>query len=126
MNVLSDHFPQDMFERIGWALFHSLWQATAMALLLAVALRLLRRRSANARYAAASVALLMVVAGLPFTVALMPSGSERVTSVELEDSDSVATVATAPAAGVKRTIAPPQPTRAENPQAVDRMRHRGP
>ena len=32
MTVLYDFVPQAMFERIGWALFHSLWQATAIAM----------------------------------------------------------------------------------------------
>ena len=31
MNVLYDYFRQAMFERIGWALFHSLCRATAWA-----------------------------------------------------------------------------------------------
>ena len=48
---------------IGWALFHSLWQGTLLALLAAVALRLARHRSAELRYALASGTLgLMVLA----------------------------------------------------------------
>jgi beta-lactamase regulating signal transducer with metallopeptidase domain len=41
----------------GWALVHALWQATLVAGILAVALHLLRNRSASARYVAACVAL---------------------------------------------------------------------
>src|SRR3954469_21485057 len=47
--------------RIGWALLHSLWQSTAVALMLAVMLRRLRRASAEARHLAACASLIMMV-----------------------------------------------------------------
>jgi len=40
-------------EVIGWTLIHFVWQGSAIALVLAAALRILRTRSANARYLAA-------------------------------------------------------------------------
>jgi beta-lactamase regulating signal transducer with metallopeptidase domain len=46
----------------GWALLHLLWQGTLVAALLAVTLRLLSTRSANARYGASCLALVLVVA----------------------------------------------------------------
>ncbi len=48
--------------RLGWTLVHFLWQATAVALLLALLLRLLRRATANLRYAAACGTLLLMMA----------------------------------------------------------------
>ena len=52
--------------RIGWALLHSLWLSTGVALVLAVVLRRLRRAPAESRYLAACIALVMMVA-LPAT-----------------------------------------------------------
>ncbi len=54
--------------RLGWTLVHFLWQATAVALLLALLLRLLRRAAANLRYAAACGTLLLMVAMPPVTM----------------------------------------------------------
>jgi beta-lactamase regulating signal transducer with metallopeptidase domain len=50
-----------MIEPLGWALVHFLWQGAAIALLLALARRLLRHASANARYLAACAALLLML-----------------------------------------------------------------
>jgi len=37
-------------ETAGWALIHFVWKGAALAAVIAVGLRLLERRSANARY----------------------------------------------------------------------------
>lgn len=47
---------------LGWTLLHFLWQGTLIALLLAVALAALRSASARARYAAASIAMVFMMA----------------------------------------------------------------
>jgi bla regulator protein blaR1 len=36
--------------RLGWTLLHSIWEGLVIAILLAVALAVMRRRSAQARY----------------------------------------------------------------------------
>lgn len=64
MPLLENLLSPGMIERLGWMLVHFLWQAAAVALLLAVLQRLLRRAGANARYAAACGALVLMV-GLP-------------------------------------------------------------
>lgn len=46
-----------LVQRLGWALVHSLWQGAAAWLALQMALTALRRRSAQARYVVACVAL---------------------------------------------------------------------
>jgi beta-lactamase regulating signal transducer with metallopeptidase domain len=46
---------------IGWAVVHSLWQVSLIALILALVLRALRGRSANLRYAAGCAALAVAV-----------------------------------------------------------------
>ncbi|MCL5279789.1 MAG: M48 family metalloprotease [Planctomycetes bacterium] len=61
MSFLENLFAPGTIERLGWMLIHVLWQATAVALLLAVFLRLLRNASANVRYGAACSALALMV-----------------------------------------------------------------
>lgn len=50
-----------LVECLGWTLVHFLWQGAAVALLLAMGLRLLRHRPANHRYLASCVALVIMV-----------------------------------------------------------------
>jgi len=60
--------------RLGWALLHSLWLGAAIGALFALALLLLRKRSANARYLAACAALGGVCLALsPIPAAAMAS-----------------------------------------------------
>ena len=47
----------DIVERLGWTLVHSVWQLLAVAVVAALVDRGLRRRSANARYIAGVIAL---------------------------------------------------------------------
>ena len=53
-----------VLQRFGWALVHFVWEAAVVVLLAAAVLRLLRSRSANARYVVACGAML-VLASLP-------------------------------------------------------------
>lgn len=62
MAWLENLWSPGMVERLGWMLVHVVWQATVVALLLAVFLRLLRKTSANARYSVACAALALTVA----------------------------------------------------------------
>jgi len=50
-----------LFRAMGWSLIHSLWQGALLALLAVVALRLARHRSAELRYAIASLSLAFLV-----------------------------------------------------------------
>lgn len=59
-------------ERLGWALLHFLWQGVALAFLLAVLLRLLRDRSAQARYVLACLTLAAMAVCPLATLALLP------------------------------------------------------
>lgn len=56
-NLLSDQFVQ----KLGWVLLHFIWQAMVIAILLAVLLRILRGFSANLRYVAACLAMVIIV-----------------------------------------------------------------
>src|ERR1043166_3759098 len=48
-------------DQIAWTFLHSIWEGLAIAALLALAFRFLRERSANARYVAACIALVLMV-----------------------------------------------------------------
>lgn len=71
MSLLEDLFSQGMMERLGWMLVHVLWQATAVAILLAVFLRLLRQADAKVRYGTACSALALMAAMPIVTMRLM-------------------------------------------------------
>lgn len=59
----------DLFERAGWALLHSLWQVTVVALALALAMRLVGRERARLRCALATVALAVSLGSFLVTLA---------------------------------------------------------
>jgi len=62
-----------LVERLGWALLHFLWQGTTLALLLGVATLALRRRSPNARYVAACMALAAMAVAPIITMLTIPA-----------------------------------------------------
>src|SRR5437899_1130054 len=59
-------------ERLGWVLVHSLWQFAVAALIAAVVVRALRRRSAEVRYAVLVAAMGVAVAAPMATWMLLP------------------------------------------------------
>jgi len=78
MRLLETWLEQPLALALGWALLHFIWQGTLLALLLAGALRILRERSTNARYAAACVVLLlMLVAPLGTMMVVIPNKAAR-------------------------------------------------
>src|SRR5580700_6632660 len=52
--------PRDFLDCLGLTLLHFLWQGLIIAALLAIALRFLRRSSANARYLTGCLAVLLM------------------------------------------------------------------
>src|SRR5215212_3660678 len=91
--------------RLGWALVHFVWQGTAVALVLLAALAALRRRSANARYLAAFVAMLTLAVAPVLTFALIePSPAP----------ESVTALAPATVPGAPTPPAEPGPVAAMN------------
>src|SRR3954465_2349177 len=58
-------------DALGWTLVHSLWQGAAVAVLLAIVLRAMGRRSASARYIAAMGAMMIVPVGAAITFGLL-------------------------------------------------------
>ena len=72
MNTIAAFLQADWAERAGWTLLHSLWQLTAVAAVYAIVAFVLRKRSADARYALGCVAIVAMV-GLPVgTYAWLP------------------------------------------------------
>ena len=59
---MSALFSGPIAHAIGWALVHLLWQGVLVAGILAAALALMQKQSANARYLAACGALVLLVA----------------------------------------------------------------
>src|SRR5688572_1042033 len=75
--ILRDVLAHPLAEPLGWTLAHSTWQFAAVAALLAVALTLLRRRAAQARYVAACAALAACAAAAVVTFAMLDGDDVR-------------------------------------------------
>ena len=75
-NILS----QDMIQRLGWTLLHFIWQATAIALLLAILLAGLRKTAASVRYIMACAALGLIVLLPIATISLIPASTPQSTA----------------------------------------------
>ncbi len=75
MSAIREMFSQPLVHSVGWGLIHSVWQAAGLALLLAVVLRLLRRRSPQARYVVACASLGLMVC-LPVLTQVLTAPTE--------------------------------------------------
>ena len=62
MNALTSFASTPVVQSVGWTLLHFLWQGCLITGILAVVLLLLRKRSAEARYAASCLAMLLMAA----------------------------------------------------------------
>ncbi|MBS0204215.1 MAG: M48 family metalloprotease [Planctomycetes bacterium] len=73
MNVIySGPFSEDIVERLGWTLVHSLWQFATIALVADIGRRALRHRSATSRYLTLVVALALVAVAPVVTWQILP------------------------------------------------------
>jgi beta-lactamase regulating signal transducer with metallopeptidase domain/type II secretory pathway component GspD/PulD (secretin) len=61
MTTLENIVSPETIHRLGWTLLHFVWQAAAVALVLAIVLRLLQKTSANVRYLVTCLALALIV-----------------------------------------------------------------
>jgi len=52
MGILENILTQQIVQKLGWTLLHSVWQGGVVVLLLVVCLRILQKYSANLRYGA--------------------------------------------------------------------------
>jgi len=90
-----------VLESLGWALLHLLWQGTLVAVVLALALRVLGRRAAHARYGLACGALVMMLA-LP-----VATGWRHYTAVQGQPAEAAVATPSALAVPTARTFAAP-------------------
>jgi len=78
--------------RIGWVLLHFLWQGAVIALALAIALHILRRRTPQARWLASCLALSAMLAAPLVTACLVPSEEQvRAATFAATESPFIAT-----------------------------------
>lgn len=64
----------DVIHRLGWTLVHTVWQASIVAVLLAMVLRLCERKSSRLRYVLSYVAMLAIV-GMAIVTFIMQQSS---------------------------------------------------
>ena len=109
-NILSHEFVQ----KLGWTLLHFIWQATVVALLVAILLRILRRFSANLRYVTTCLALGLIVLLPVVTIQFVEVGSPPV-PVNIDSVSDPVILQTEPAGEMPltRTIEFRQPVRKE-------------
>ena len=73
MNFAAGIVGHPLAQRVGWVLLHSLWQGALVGVAFGLARHGLRRRSAEARYAAGCLALVLLAAGPAATLCLWPA-----------------------------------------------------
>ena len=77
MNPIEVLLSEPFAQTLGWTLLHFVWQGGLVALLLAIALRVLRRHAAPVRYAVACGALLLLLMLPMITLGLLwPTSAE--------------------------------------------------
>ena len=91
MTFIEDALSHPLAQSLGWTLVHFTWQATGIALLLAVTLALLGGATAKARYAAACLAMILMVLAPAATLCrmqgCMPAGSQDVVTLLADSSE---------------------------------------
>lgn len=99
MNAIETLLDQPVFQALGWTLIHFIWQGALIALLYLSVSVLLRRFSANVRYAAACGAMLLMLIAPAFTMLSIDSSSDRapatVLAFEASQSEQVVEATTA-------------------------------
>ncbi len=88
MNTLKEILSAPQAGQLGLTLMHFVWQGALAAALLAIALRLLRRKSASLRHLAATVSLLILSVAPVVTLLSMEAAPERTPTAEARVSDA--------------------------------------
>jgi beta-lactamase regulating signal transducer with metallopeptidase domain len=92
MNGIETLLDKPIFQALGWTLIHFIWQGCVIALLYAVASLLLRKFSANVRYAAACAAMLLMFVAPVVTMIVVRSSIDGSTPMAI-NSESESTLA---------------------------------
>jgi len=82
MTALENLLSQEIIQKLGWTLLHFIWQAAAVAFILTILLRLLRKSTANVRYIIACLALVLIVLLPVITIQLVPVSAIRSTAFQ--------------------------------------------
>lgn len=82
MNAIETLLDQPIFQALGWTLIHFIWQGALIALLYFSVSVLLRRFSANVRYAAACGAMLLMLIAPAVTMLSIDLSSEQAPASE--------------------------------------------
>jgi beta-lactamase regulating signal transducer with metallopeptidase domain len=61
MNLINHFFASELIEAIGWTLVHSLWQGSAVVIVLAILLVIMRKNSAQLKYFVSFVSLIILL-----------------------------------------------------------------
>src|SRR5581483_2041151 len=84
-------------ERVAWTLLHFLWQGALVALALAAVRTLLRRKSANTRYLASCVAMLLMLVCIAITfVSMGPAAPAPTTHIRAQAEAATPAIASEP------------------------------
>ena len=75
MNLLENILSQEVVQKLGWTLLHSVWQGGFVVLLLVVCLRILQKYSANLRYVITCIGLVVIVLLTVATFYVVPAPS---------------------------------------------------
>ncbi len=109
MNAITHWMNPALAKALGWALLHSLWQGAAIALLLALALILMRRYSATARYWAATLSLMaLLVCSLVTFEWLYEPAAAGISAITETDISTIASQETTPLGLPALAEAPPE------------------
>ncbi|MBW8040918.1 MAG: PDZ domain-containing protein [Planctomycetes bacterium] len=73
MEILENILSQEVVQKLGWTLLHSLWQGGVVVLLLVVCLSVLRKSSANLRYVITCLGLAVIVLLPVVTFCVVPA-----------------------------------------------------
>lgn len=123
--ALESILSQDMIQRLGWTLLHFVWQATAIALLLAILLATLRNVASNVRYSMACAALGLIVLSPIATMTLIPvSQPELIVDIEPHPEPAPVVVQMQPISRetlTTRVAHPEEPAQVENIEAATRI-----
>jgi bla regulator protein blaR1 len=95
MDFLYQIFSEDLIYALGWTVLHSLWQALAIGLLMAVGMLFLQDKAAKVRYELAAMSLFMVFMAALSTFLIYYEKAKEVadfTTIHLQE-DMVALVA---------------------------------
>lgn len=91
MNMMDALLTEPLFQALGWSLLHFIWQGALVALLLAGANLVLRRSTANKRYVASCLALLLMTA-LPIATFILLASEPQQTKITVTNSPQVESV----------------------------------